>query len=64
MYLWVPVPTNEPSAAFTLRALEQEGVIVMPGSALGKGGEGFFRIALTGTPDRMVEAATRLGRLI
>jgi LL-diaminopimelate aminotransferase len=64
MYLWVPVPTDEPSAVFTLRALEQEGVIVMPGSALGKGGEGFFRIALTGTPDRMVEAATRLGRLI
>lgn len=33
MYLWVPVPTDEPSATFTLRALEQEGVIVMPGSS-------------------------------
>lgn len=64
MYLWVPVPTSEPAADFTRRALEQEGVIVMPGSALGAGGEGFFRVALTASPDRLAEAAERLGRLL
>jgi LL-diaminopimelate aminotransferase len=62
MYLWVPVPGGEASREFSLRALEQEGVIVLPGSALGEGGEGFFRIALTVSADRLKEAAERLGR--
>jgi LL-diaminopimelate aminotransferase len=44
--------------------LEQEGVIVLPGSSLGAGGEGFFRIALTVSAERLVEAAKRLGRVI
>jgi len=64
MYLWVPVPRGEPSEAFATRALEQEGVVVLPGSSLGAGGEGFFRIALTVSEDRLKEAATRLGRLL
>ncbi|MFO7893005.1 MAG: aminotransferase class I/II-fold pyridoxal phosphate-dependent enzyme [Longimicrobiales bacterium] len=64
MYLWVPVPGGEPSEPFALRALEQEGVVIMPGAALGTGGEGFFRIALTAGPDRLEEAAERLGRVI
>ena len=64
MYLWVPVPENEPSHSFATRALEQEGVIVLPGGALGAGGEGFFRIALTVSEGRMLEASKRLGRLL
>ncbi len=64
MYLWVPVPTHEASMAFCRRALEQEGVIVLPGSSMGKGGEGFFRVALTTSEDRLRIAATRLGRLL
>jgi len=63
MYVWVSVPGGESSQAFSTRALEQEGVIVMPGGALGAGGEGFFRIALTVTEERMLEATQRLGRL-
>jgi LL-diaminopimelate aminotransferase len=64
MYLWVPVPTSEASMDFCRRALEQEGVIVLPGSSMGKGGEGFFRVALTTSEARLREAAHRLGRLI
>lgn len=64
MYLWVPVPTDETSLAFCKRALEREGVIVLPGSSMGKGGEGFFRIALTTSAQRLAEAAQRLGRLL
>jgi LL-diaminopimelate aminotransferase len=62
MYLWIPVPGGEPSESFALRALEQEGVVIMPGAALGAGGEGFFRVALTAGPKRLEEAAERLGR--
>jgi len=64
MYLWIPVPRGEPSESFATRALEQEGVIVLPGAALGEGGEGFFRIALTVDGDRLEDAARRLGRVV
>ena len=64
MYLWIPVPRGEPSEEFARRALEQEGVIVLPGAALGAGGEGFFRVALTVDGDRLAEAARRLGGLV
>ena len=63
MFLWVPVPGGESSLAFAERALEEEGVVVLPGAALGAGGEGFFRIAFTVDDERMREAAARLGRL-
>lgn len=64
MYLWIPVPTKEASLDFCRRALESEGVIVLPGSSMGSGGEGFFRVALTTSEDRLREAGQRLGRLI
>jgi LL-diaminopimelate aminotransferase len=63
MYLWISVPTDETSMDFCRRALETEGVIVLPGSSMGKGGEGFFRVALTTTEERLREAASRLGAL-
>ncbi|MGD2121558.1 MAG: aminotransferase class I/II-fold pyridoxal phosphate-dependent enzyme [Gemmatimonadota bacterium] len=64
MYLWIPVPTGETSMDFCRRALEREGVIVLPGSSMGKGGEGFFRIALTTSEERLRLAASRLRRLL
>jgi LL-diaminopimelate aminotransferase len=63
MYLWIPVPSGESSDEFARRALEAEGVIVLPGAALGRGGEGFFRVALTVGGDRLAESAARLGRV-
>lgn len=64
MYLWVPLPAGLPAAEFTTRALEDEGVVVMPGSGFGPGGEGFFRIALTVPGPRLREAIARLGRTL
>jgi LL-diaminopimelate aminotransferase len=64
MYLWVPLPDGVPSAQFQRRALEDAGVVVMPGTGLGQGGEGFFRVALTVLTSRLVEAAERLGRVV
>ncbi|MEJ2540342.1 MAG: aminotransferase class I/II-fold pyridoxal phosphate-dependent enzyme [Gemmatimonadota bacterium] len=62
MYLWIPLPRGVDGAAFTRRALQESGVVVLPGSALGEGGEGFFRVALTVPEARLVEAARRLSR--
>jgi len=64
MYVWVPLPEGLASDAFARRALTEAGVVTLPGSGFGAGGEGFFRLALTvGTP-RLVEAAERLGKVL
>jgi len=64
MYLWVPLPAGVASAGFAKQALEEDGVVVLPGSAFGPAGEGFFRIALTVGPERLRLAAERLGRAL
>ncbi len=64
MYAWIRVPGDEPSERFARRALEEQGVVVLPGAALGEGGEGFFRVALTVSEDRLREGGGRLGRLL
>ncbi len=64
MYLWIPLPEGIPSAVFADRLLDDEGVIVMPGTGFGAGGEGFFRISFITSPDRMREAAVRAGRVL
>ncbi|MDX2194265.1 MAG: aminotransferase class I/II-fold pyridoxal phosphate-dependent enzyme [Gemmatimonadales bacterium] len=64
MYLWVPLPDGVSSRAFATKALEERGVVVLPGSGFGPGGEGFFRIALTVGAPRLREAAARLGEVL
>jgi LL-diaminopimelate aminotransferase len=64
MYLWIKLPEGIPSAVFADRLLEEQGVIVMAGSAFGSGGEGFFRISFITSPARIAEAAQRAGTLL
>jgi len=64
MYLWVALPAGMASAHFATAALEEDGVVVLPGSGFGPGGEGFFRIALTVAPERIQAAAARLGNCL
>ena len=64
MYLWVPLPDGIPSMAFHERLMEEEGVIVLAGKALGDGGEGFFRVSFITNPARIAEAADRAGRVL
>jgi len=64
MYIWCPLPKNIPSAVFGERLLQDEGVVVLPGSAFGPGGEGFFRVSFITSPDRLREAAVRAGRVL
>jgi LL-diaminopimelate aminotransferase len=63
MYVWLSVPDGG-SEALARRALLDEGLVVLPGAALGAGGEGYIRLALTQPPERLVDAAARLARAI
>ena len=64
MYVWLPVPTGEPSLAFSERILDACDVVVSPGAAFGAAGEGFVRLALTQPEERLREAIDRLVRSI
>jgi LL-diaminopimelate aminotransferase len=64
MYLWIPIPTGEPSLDFTRRILQRSGVVLFPGAGMGKGGEGFFRVALTKPAERLREAAQRVAEVL
>ena len=64
MYLWIALPPGTASSVFAKRTLEETGTLVLPGSAFGPSGEGYFRIALTVGPERLRAAAARLGRTL
>ena len=64
MYLWVSVPPGTTSESFAGRALDEQGIAMLPGTALGRGGEGYVRIALTVSAERLREAAERLACLL
>jgi LL-diaminopimelate aminotransferase len=64
MYLWCSLPKGIASRAFADKLLDEEGVVVLPGSSLGAGGEGFFRVSFVTSPERLREAATRAGRVL
>ncbi|HEY7769337.1 aminotransferase class I/II-fold pyridoxal phosphate-dependent enzyme [Longimicrobium sp.] len=64
MYVWVPLPEGVSSEAWSRRLLLEQGVALLPGKSLGEGGEGFVRIALTCTEDRLRQGAARMAGLV
>jgi len=64
MYVWIPLPEGVKSAEFAGQTMEDQGVIVLPGSAFGPSAEGYFRIALTVSEARIREACQRIGRVL
>jgi LL-diaminopimelate aminotransferase len=64
IYIWARVPEGETSTSFTERVLEEAAVVISPGSAYGKAGEGFVRMSLTLADERLDEAAERIARLV
>jgi len=62
-YLWIPVPTGEPSIDFAKKVLDECGVVVTPGVGFGQAGEGYIRMALTQNEARLTEALERLEKL-
>jgi LL-diaminopimelate aminotransferase len=63
IFVWAEVPDGYTSAGFADKILEEAGVIVTPGNAFGDNGEGFIRIALSVTEERLDEVIGRLKKL-
>jgi LL-diaminopimelate aminotransferase len=64
LYVWSPVPEGNTSVEFSRRILEQAHVSVTPGVVFGKYGEGYIRISLVESIDRLEEAMNRLSKWI
>ena len=60
IYVWAPVPEGQTAGRFAEELLDRAGVVVSPGTGYGAHGEGFFRISLTVTDDRLEEAMGRI----
>ncbi|MDI6829859.1 MAG: LL-diaminopimelate aminotransferase [Actinomycetota bacterium] len=62
LYVWMKVPEGYDSAAFARELLEKAEVVVAPGSAYGRRGEGYVRFSLT-LPDGLIrEGIERMKR--
>jgi LL-diaminopimelate aminotransferase len=64
MYLWIPLPEGVKGKPFARDLLDKEGLVVLAGSAFGAGGEGFVRLSFVVGPERLREAAARMGRAL
>ncbi|MHA3067363.1 aminotransferase class I/II-fold pyridoxal phosphate-dependent enzyme [Lacticaseibacillus saniviri] len=62
-YAWMPVPAGYTSGEFSQLLLDQADVAVADGRGFGDYGEGYVRIGLLTSPERLQEAAARIGRL-
>ncbi len=59
-YVWAEVPAGYTSASFVSHLLENAGIVATPGNGFGDPGEGYFRIALTVSSERLQEAVDRI----
>jgi LL-diaminopimelate aminotransferase len=59
-YVWCPVPEGTDSKAFAGKLLAEAGVVVTPGVGFGEHGEGYFRITLTQSEEKLAEALVRI----
>lgn len=60
LYIWAKVPTGYSSAEFAGLLLEDQNVVVTPGSGYGPSGEGFIRLSLTLSDQDLEKAIARL----
>lgn len=62
-FVWMPTPTGYTSEQFADLLLEKAHVVVAPGNGFGDMGEGYVRIALLESKERLEEACERIGKL-
>ncbi len=59
-YVWIKVPKGYTSSSFSTLLLEKAGIVCTPGNGFGEPGEGYVRMALTVSEERLSEAVERL----
>ncbi|HET6674292.1 MAG TPA: LL-diaminopimelate aminotransferase [Nitrospiraceae bacterium] len=62
-YVWVAVPGGYTSASFTAHLLGKAGIVTTPGNGFGAPGEGYIRMTVTTSTERLAEAVERIKRV-
>ncbi len=60
LYAWLKVPSGFTSQQWTEHLIDKADVVVTPGNAFGKGGEGFFRVSLVSSLEILKQGLDRL----
>lgn len=60
MFVWAKYPYTIDSVSFAYKAIEQTGVIMVPGTTFGSEGEGYMRLALVQPVELLEKAIERL----
>jgi LL-diaminopimelate aminotransferase len=64
IYIWAVVPDGYNSSSFAELLLNKANVVVTPGSAFGRYGEGYYRISITLEDSRLQEALERIKKVL
>jgi LL-diaminopimelate aminotransferase len=62
-YVWIEVPKGFTSASFTAHLIEKAGIVTTPGNGFGEPGEGYIRMTVTTTKERLREAVDRMKKI-
>lgn len=62
-FAWFKVPSSYTSASFASLLLEEAHIVVAPGNGFGSLGEGYVRLGLLDTEERLIEAVDRMKKL-
>ncbi|MEJ2231895.1 MAG: aminotransferase class I/II-fold pyridoxal phosphate-dependent enzyme [Nitrospirales bacterium] len=62
-YVWIGVPKGYTSASFTAHLIEKAGIVTTPGNGFGDPGEGYIRMTVTTTKERLAEAVERMQKI-
>ncbi len=62
-YVWIEVPKGYTSASFTAHLIEKAGIVTTPGNGFGDPGEGYIRMTVTTTKERLAEAVDRMQKV-
>ncbi len=62
-YVWAAIPEGISSSEMTTRLIKEAAVVTTPGNGFGKYGEGFIRMALTTSKERIAEAVDRIAKV-
>lgn len=63
MFVWAKYPSTLNSVDFAFKAIEETGVVMVPGTAFGTAGEGYMRLALVQPVEQLQKAVERLKSL-
>lgn len=60
-YLWLPIPPRyKSSVEFTNDLMHKSGIVAVPGEAFGEYGEGFFRVSIVCSEEKIHEVIKRM----